>query len=112
MKQRRRLVSIITLQDEIPAVRSFDVSPSIEGAEEDSGQVVKELSSESFGETPLDGAENAISPDCPVSPGIEECLETVAEADTNTFDIIELKEDAIVGQPENDSSESGNQFNA
>ena len=98
--------SIITLQDEIPANRSFGVNPSIEGAEEDSGQVIKELPGESFGETPLDSAEKAISPDCPVSPGIEECLETVAEADTNTFEIIELKEDAIVGQPENNPAKA------
>lgn len=92
---------IITLQDEIPGVHSIGVNPSTEEAEEDSGQVVKELPDESFGETPLDSAENAVLPDCPVSPGIEECLEPVEEADTNTFDIIELKEDAIVGQPEN-----------
>ena len=103
---KEEIASIITLQDEIPDVRSFDVSPSIEGVEEASGQVVKELSNESFGETPLDGSKNAISPDCPVSPGIEECLETVEEADTNTFEIIELKEDAIVGQPENDAAKA------
>ncbi|MGD8954189.1 MAG: tetratricopeptide repeat protein, partial [Desulfobacterales bacterium] len=103
---KEELVSIITLQDEIPAVRSLDVGPSIEVAEEDSGQIVKELSRESFGETALDGADNAVLPDCPVSPGIEECLETVEEADTNSFDIIELKEDAIVGQPENTAAKS------
>ncbi len=103
---KEEIASIITLQDEIPDVRSFDVSPSIEGVEEASGQLVKELSNESFGETPLDGSKNAISPDCPVSPGIEECLETVEEADTNTFEIIELKEDAIVGQPENDAAKA------
>jgi hypothetical protein len=66
---KEEIASIITLQDEIPDVRSFDVSPSIEGVEEASGQLVKELSNESFGETPLDGSKNAISPDCPVSPG-------------------------------------------
>ncbi|MGB7920222.1 MAG: tetratricopeptide repeat protein [Desulfobacterales bacterium] len=97
---------IITLQDEIPAVHSIGVNPSTGGAEEDSGRVVKEVPDESFGETPLDSAENAVLPDCPVSPGIEECLEPVAEADTNTFDIIELKEDAIVGLPENDTAKT------
>ncbi len=97
---------IITLQDEIPANRSFGANPSFEGAEEDSGQVIKEVSGESFGETPLDGAENAVSPDSPASPGIEDCLEPVAEADTNTFDIIELNEDAIVGQPENEAAKA------
>jgi tetratricopeptide (TPR) repeat protein len=91
--------TILTLQDEIPAGRSLDVSPSIEGVEDDSDQVVKELPSGSFGETPLDGAKTVLSPDCQESPGIEECLGTIEEADTNTFDIIELKEDAIVGQP-------------
>jgi tetratricopeptide (TPR) repeat protein len=64
------------------------------------------LSNESFGETPSDGSENAISPDWPVSPGTEECLETVEEADTNTFEIIELEEDSIVGQPENDAAKA------
>lgn len=100
-EKKEELAPIITLQDEIPAVRSVGVNPSIEGAEEDSGQVVKELSDESFGETPLNSAENAVLLGCPVSPGIEECLETVEEVDTNSFDIIELKEEAIVGQPEN-----------
>lgn len=101
---RGETASIITLQDEIPGVRSIDVSPSLEGVEEAGDQVVKELSNESFGETPVDGSENPIAPDCPLSSGIEECLEAVGEADTNTLDIIELKEDAIVGQPENDAA--------
>ena len=91
------MAPMITLQDEIPAERSAGVNPSIEGVEEARGQVVKEFWNESFGEIFLDGSENAISPDCPVSPGTEECLETVEEADTNTFDIIELEEGAIVG---------------
>ncbi|MFZ1957243.1 MAG: tetratricopeptide repeat protein [Desulfobacterales bacterium] len=103
-ENRGETASIITLQDEIPGVRSIDVIPSLEGDEEVGDQVVKELSNESFGETPLDGSENPISPDCPLSSGIEEFLEAVAEADTNTLDIIELKEDAIVGQPENDAA--------
>jgi tetratricopeptide (TPR) repeat protein len=105
---KEELVPIITLQDEIPAVRSPEVgpSPSIEGAEEDGGQIEKESSGESFGEIPFKGANKALTPDCPAPPGHEECLETIEEADTNTFDIIELKEDAIVGQPENDAAKA------
>ncbi len=98
---KEELVPIITLQDEIPAAGSFDVSPSIEGVEHDSDQVIIEVSSDPFGVSPLAGDNDFISQGFPVSPGIEECLETVAEADTNSVDIIELKEDAIVGQPEN-----------
>ncbi|MEJ2476716.1 MAG: hypothetical protein P8Y40_04300, partial [Desulfobacterales bacterium] len=77
-KKRGETASIITRQDEITDVRSIDVSPSPEGGEEAGDQVVKELSNESFGETPLDGSENPISPDSPLSSGIEECFETVA----------------------------------
>lgn len=105
-RTKAELVSIITLEDEIPVVRSFDVSPSIEGVEDDSGQDIKGVSNESFAQTPLPGADTAISPDCPASLGFEECLETVEEADTNTFDIIELKEDAILGQPENGAAKA------
>ncbi|MGA8240338.1 MAG: hypothetical protein WB818_07160, partial [Desulfobacterales bacterium] len=103
---KEELAPIITLQDEIPAAGSFDVRLSIEGVREDSDQIVKELSRESFGDTLLDSAENAVLPGCPVSPGIEECLETVEEVDTNSFEIIELKEEAIVGQPVNDTAKT------
>jgi tetratricopeptide (TPR) repeat protein len=103
---KEELAPIITLQDEIPAAGSFDVSLSIEGVREDSGQIVKELSRQSFGETPLDSAENAVLPGYPVSPGIEECLEAVEEVDTNSFEIIELKEEAIVGQVVNDTAKT------
>ena len=99
------MAPIITLQDEIPAERSAGVNPSIEGAEEDSGQVVKEVAGDLSGETPFDGTEYVISHDGPVSPGLEDCLETVAETDTDTFDIIELREDAILGQPENEAAQ-------
>jgi tetratricopeptide (TPR) repeat protein len=103
---KEELVSIITLQDEIPAVRSYDESPSMEGIEDDSSQVEKVVANEPFGESPLTGDNDAISPECPASLGSEECLETVEEADTDTFEIIELKEDAIVGQPENDAAKA------
>ena len=46
---KEEIATILTLQDEIPAGRSLDVSPSIDGVEDDNGQVVKELSSDSFG---------------------------------------------------------------
>ena len=105
-KTKEEIATILTLQDEIPAGRSLDVSPSIDEVEDDNGQIVKELLSDSFGETPLGGAKTVLSPDCQESPGIEECLETVEEADTNTFEIIELKEDAIVGQPENNTAKA------
>ncbi|MGW8187105.1 MAG: tetratricopeptide repeat protein, partial [Desulfobacterales bacterium] len=101
---REETAPIITLQDEIPVNRSSGVNPSLEGVERASDQVVKELSNKSFDETSLDGFGNPISLECPVSSGDAECLETVAEADTNTVDIIELKEVAIVGQPENDAA--------
>jgi tetratricopeptide (TPR) repeat protein len=103
---QEEMASIITLQDEIPDGRSSDISPSIEGVEEASGQVVRGLSNESFGETPSDGSEKAIAPDCQVSSGIEEYLETIEEADTNTFEIIELQEGAIVGRPEDGAAEA------
>ena len=98
--------TIITLQDEIPGGRSIDVSPSTERVEEAGNHVAKEVSNASNIETSSDGSKYAILPACPVSSGSEESPETVAEADTNTFDIIELKEDAIVGQPENDAADA------
>lgn len=107
-KTTEETAPIITLQDEIPANRSFGIDPSVEGAEEDNGQIMKALSGESFGETPWDNGENAISPGCPLSSESEECLETVAEADTNTFDIIELKDDAIVAQSDSEPAKTAN----
>lgn len=89
---------ILTLLDEIPCDRPGGKRPPTDAPE-------KRAWVTPGGGPPPPGAEESaagkgggVATDPSVLAGAEDCLENIADADTNTFEVIELTEEAIIGQ--------------
>ncbi|MFZ0611525.1 MAG: tetratricopeptide repeat protein [Desulfobacterales bacterium] len=92
------LDAIITLLDEIhrdgPAE---EPAPAADPEKSERLEAAAGSTPMSAGE-PAAGQSDGISTDRFASDAIEDCLENIEDADTNTFEVIELKEEAIIGR--------------
>ncbi|MFZ0241808.1 MAG: tetratricopeptide repeat protein [Desulfobacterales bacterium] len=90
------LDAIITLLDEIHSDRPAEYRASSADPDTSEGPEPTAGSTPPGAEEPVAGESGGVSDDRFASEAVEDCLENIEDAATNTFEVIDLKEEAII----------------